>query len=333
MKKLLSSMVNGVDKFVARNYVYVFNEKNSLSTFLFHGLFRDVSEIGLNYIHPQQMITTDIFRQFIEYYLKHDYLFISPDDILRGLKTDKKYVLITFDDGYFSNHLSLPILNEYKVPATYFISANHIIRNKSFWWDVVYRERIKRNSSVEQIINESRQLKLKKNQEIEQYIIENFGEKALNPICDIDRPFTPSELLTFSKDPLVFIGNHTANHAILTNYSNSEIRSEIAIAQDEIFNLTGINPNFISYPNGNFSQEILTVSKEMGFKLGITINPGKNYLPISFEGNNPLILNRFTLWGNKDIEKQCNTFRNDIHLRNLLIKITTGKTPEKINSY
>jgi peptidoglycan/xylan/chitin deacetylase (PgdA/CDA1 family) len=279
------------------------------------------------------MITTDIFRQFIEYYLKHDYLFISPDDIMKGLRTDKKYVLITFDDGYFSNQLSLPILNEYKVPATYFISANHIVSNKNFWWDVVYRERMKRNSSAEQIFNESRELKLKKNQEIEQYIIDNFGEKALHPISDIDRPFTPAELLAFSRDPLVSFGNHTTNHAILTNYSYSEIKSEISVAQDEIFKLTGVNPVTISYPNGNFSQEVISVAKEMGFKLGITINPGKNYLPISFEGNNPFILNRFTLWGNKNIEKQCNSFRNDIHLRNFLLKIATGKEPEKINSY
>lgn len=333
MKKLLISAINSIDKFVAENYVHIFNEKNSLATFLFHGLFNDKAEIGLNHVHPQQRITADIFRQFIEYFLKHDYLFISPDDIVNGLKTDKKYVLITFDDGYYSNKLSLEILKEYKVPATFFISSNHIAENKCFWWDVVYRERIRRNSSVEQIIEESAILKRKKNDEIEQYIFVNFGKKALEPISDIDRPFAPSELLSFAKEPFVFLGNHTANHAILTNYTYSEIKDEISVAQDAILKLTGINPIMISYPNGNYSEQVLNISKEMGFKLGITINQNKNYLPISFEGIDPFLLNRFTLWGNKDIKKQCNSFRNDLHLRSSLLKLLKGKQIEKSMSY
>ncbi|MEJ7665168.1 MAG: polysaccharide deacetylase family protein [Hymenobacter sp.] len=64
---------------------------------------------------------------------------MSPADVLRGLDPAGKYALITFDDGYFNNHLALPVLRRYGVPATFFISSHHVLSGQAFWWDVVYR--------------------------------------------------------------------------------------------------------------------------------------------------------------------------------------------------
>jgi peptidoglycan/xylan/chitin deacetylase (PgdA/CDA1 family) len=325
MKKSLISIIGAVDKLISDNYCHFIKEKNALITFLFHGLFNDKSEINLNCVDPQQGITTNMFRRFIEYYLRNGYIFISPHDILNGLEIDKKYVLITFDDGYYNNHLALSILQEYQVPAIFFISSNHILHNKSFWWDVIYRERVKENISVEQIRKEQVKLKQKKNDEIEQYLVDSFGGNALTPICDVDRPFTPSELKDLSKDPLVFLGNHTGNHAILTNHSHSEIKLEIDCSQNFIFNLTGVKPIMIAYPNGNFSEEVLNTSQEAGLKLGITVKAKKNLLPLNLTGVHPFLLNRFTLQGNKNIEQQCSAFRSDIQLLNLVRKLIKRK--------
>lgn len=318
MYDISTSIINTVDELVSQTYISLFKERPALLTFLFHGLFNDRKEIALNLVHPQQEVTTDIFRQFIEYYLEHNYLFISPQDIVNGLRPNRNYVLITFDDGYYSNHLALPVLKEYQVPATFFISTNHIIENKCFWWDIIYRERLGRGTPAEKVNNEIMMLKQKKNDEIEQYITATFGRQALEPVGDIDRPFTPSELNAFSKESLVVLGNHTHNHAILTNYSSSEIRSEILAAQETLFNLTGIQPVMISYPNGNYSDEVLAISQEIGFKLGITVNQRKNHLPIELQGVGRLLLNRYVVWGNRDIRQQCARFRSDIQLKSTL---------------
>ena len=165
MKQNLISIVNSIDKLISNNYCRFLNDKSALLTFLFHGLFNDEHEIYLNLVDPQQGITVDMFRRFIEYYLNNGFIFVSPDDILNGLANDKKYVLITFDDGYYNNHLAISILKEYQVPAIFFISSNHVALNKSFWWDVIYRERIKENTPLGQIRKEQVRLKQKKNDE------------------------------------------------------------------------------------------------------------------------------------------------------------------------
>lgn len=314
MKKNIISLVKLPDLLISKVYLKLFQEKDSLSTFLFHGLFRSKEERSLNLVDPQTWITVEQFRQFVNYYLDHGYTFVSPDDVAHGLKENNKYILITFDDGYFNNRYALPILQEYDVPAVFFISTNHVIHNKCFWWDVIYRERKKEGKSTEEIVNEQYLLKTKTHEEIEQHILDSFGKVALQPRGDIDRPFSPSELNEFSKEKHVFLGNHTCDHAILTKYTSNEIKSQILDAQNAIHDITGITPITISYPNGNYSDEVIKISKESGMKLGITVDYRKNNLPIDCQVNNCMCLGRFDLSSGNNIIKQCELFRSDILL-------------------
>ena len=317
MKKNIIYAINIADQIVSPVFLKFFNEKKSLIVLLFHSLFRDGEEISLNVIDPQQRITIKQFRQVIEYFLNHDYTFISPNDILDGLDNGKKYALITFDDGYFNNQRALPILKDYGIPALFFISTNYVKYNKCFWWDVIYRERIKQGMSVEDVRWEQQQLrKLKTNEEIEKYIKDTFGKKAFEPVGDIDRPFTLRELENFSKEKYVFLGNHTGDHASLTNYSSNGIKSQILDAQNTLYDITGIKPIAISYPYGktSVSNEVIRISKEIGLKLIFTGSFNKNYLPLNFQSDGTMHLFRVSLQGNNRLINQCEVFRSDITL-------------------
>ncbi len=318
MKELLSSIINALDGIVSQAYTSLFDEKNALIAVMFHGLVGSKRDLEQNLIDPQLVIPTGVFRQFIEYFLEHHYVFVSPEEIENGLESDKKYLFITFDDGYFNNYYAVPILKEYQVPATFFISTSHITENKCFWWDVVFRERIKRNATIEQIDHECETLKQKKNDAIEKYIMDVFGEEALCPRCDIDRPFTPSELRAFSREPGVSLGNHTNHHAILTNCSDSEIRNELVYCQDAIHSYTGVAPIIVAYPNGRYSDRVLTISNQVGFKLGVTVHGCKNHLPIRSQGFDSLLLNRYMLLGYRNFRMQCASLRSDVRLKNIL---------------
>ena len=130
MKKNITTLAKLPDIILSQIYLRLRQEKNSLITFVFHGLFQNEKEIKLNLVNPQTWITVNQFRQSIEYYLNHDYIFVSPDDVLNGLNKNKKYIMITFDDGYYNNKNALPILKKYKIPALFFPSTNHIKNNK-----------------------------------------------------------------------------------------------------------------------------------------------------------------------------------------------------------
>lgn len=311
MNNSLLTLIKLPDLVLAHVYLRLFHEKNALLIFTFHVIFKNDNERSLNLVDPRIGITVDQFDQFSRYFLKHDYSFITPHDVIKGLNSNKKYVMVTFDDGYFNNIHVLPVLKKYKIPAVFFISTNNIIQNKCFWGDVLYRQRIKTGFSFREIINEGDQLRAKKNQEIEQYLIARFGEGAFHPISDIDRPFTPMELKAFSREKYVCIGNHTSDHAILTYYSLDEIKSQIRDAQDYIHDITGLSPIIISYPDGKYSDEVIKVSKEIGFQLGVTGDFKKNYLPINGEKNNYMQLGRLDMGRSNEILQLYPIFRSD----------------------
>lgn len=308
-----------LDKSCAENYVRLWGErKGCLSTFLFHGLFRDKTEYRKDFLDIQQGVTVNHFETFIEYFLGQQYSFVRQDDILKGLDPQKKHALITFDDGYYNNIYAIDILKKFQVPAIFFISTSHILEQKAFWWDVVSRERWKQGIGRGKIAQEQNFLKTKKNHEIEDYIIDQFGSKALKPICDVDRPLTIAELRNLSRQPFVEIGNHTSHHAILPNYSYDAARDEMLEAQNHLQEETGIKPIAVSYPNGSFSDGTIAAAKEAGFKIGLTTLEGKNYLPLNFQNDDVFCLKRFTLWGDNRFAGECDRARSDFQLKSFL---------------
>lgn len=314
----IKGLVRATDCLFARAYLGLFHERSDLLVFLFHSLFRDEREIALNQVDPLQRTTVSQFRKFVEYYLKNDYYFICPDDLMNGLRPDGKYAMITFDDGYYNNTLALPVLQRYQIPAVFFISTDHVREDKCFWWDVLYRERLTQGATPAQIYREVLSLKSQTTEWIEAELKVRFGADAFQPRGDIDRPFTPAELREFALLPHVHLGNHTANHAILTNYPPDEIRSQILRAQEALTAMAGVRPNTIAYPNGAQSGQIERICGELGLKVGFTVRSAKNALPIARHSSAFLRLGRFALYGEIPIEAQCRMYRSDLLLYGLL---------------
>ncbi|MEO6705866.1 MAG: polysaccharide deacetylase family protein [Ginsengibacter sp.] len=269
------------------------NEKNKLLIFYFHGIYESEAQKKLNHVDPQNNLTVSQFIEVIEYFLHHKYHFIKPEDLSEDLPDDKAYIMLTFDDGYFNNTLAIEILNRYKIPATFFITTKNVLENTSYWWDVIYKYRLKEGNSLEKIREEQVYLKSFKHPFIKSYISQNFGDKSHEPWSDIDRPLNTKELKEISLNPFVTIGNHTCNHSILTNYTRQEIKEELSQSNKTLFEITGIEPLTVAFPNGNFNNQVLEVTNELGFQFAFTIINKLNTLPAMAINIKLVCLNRF----------------------------------------
>ncbi len=237
----------------------------------FHFCFTAYSTIqwtGFEAGEPQQGITVEMFECFVEYFHRHCYTFVSPNEVAHGLDSNGKYVLVTFDDGYFSNTKALPVLERHGIPAALFVSTDHVLQGKAFWWDVVERESLKRRMPQSHVNQVHESLKRLRTADAEAFVQAEFGPRALRPVGDRDRPFTLPELREIAKHPLISLGNHTSNHDVLTNYSAAEIRAQIESAQEIIGSIVGKAPNFIAYPNGEISDVVLEAARSAGCSLG-----------------------------------------------------------------
>jgi peptidoglycan/xylan/chitin deacetylase (PgdA/CDA1 family) len=312
------NLVRLTDSMIASAYLPVFGERNSLMCFMFHSLFRDESEIEQKVVDPLQRTTVGQLRQFVEYYVQHGYQFVTPTDLLNGLDKRGKYAMMTFDDGYYNNHLAVPILEKFRVPGIFFIATDFVKQNRCFWWDVLYRERAAQGKSDAQIRDEATAMKSMTTDAIEAQIEMQFGANAFTPRGDIDRPFSPGELKEFAQCRYVHIGNHTAHHAILTNYSPQEVRRQLETAQEALVEMTGTRPISIAYPNGAHNDKVVAASREIGLKIGFTIRPHKCRLPLDHQSPNLLRLGRFCPHGGAPMPTQCRTYRSDVLVYGLL---------------
>lgn len=310
----LQTIIRTTDAAVAGAYLSVFRERDALLPFLFHSLFADEEQMRLDLIDPLDRTTVARFREFVAYYARNGYRFVGPEDVLKGLPHRGKFALITFDDGYFNNTLALPVLEEFNAPALFFISTEHVRLGKCFWWDVLHRERIARGATPAALEAERRILKRLTTEEIEAKLVAEFGADALKPRGDIDRPFTAGELREFARHPCVRLGNHTANHAILTNYPDEQVRDQVRGAQEWLGDEVGVTPTAIAYPNGGSNDAVVRACREVGLKLGFTVRPRKSPLPLDGRADGLLRLGRFTPHAESGMDAQCRTYRSDLQL-------------------
>lgn len=259
---------------------------------LFHALFRDRREVHRGVCDPQQGITAAFFAEFVEALLAHGVAIGELEQALER-RPRRPTVVLTFDDGYYNNVAALPVLQAFGVPATFFISTNHVAEGRAFWWDALYRHAARQGASPRRIRRQAAALKRLRAEEIEARIIEWFGPGALRPETDGDRPFSPAELVDFARDPQVFLGNHTADHAILVNYEPEGMRAQIEGAQRFLAQVGGRAPRSIAWPNGDWDPRVAAAGRAAGLAWGLTVRGGLNRPA----GEDAMGLRRVTVWG------------------------------------
>jgi peptidoglycan/xylan/chitin deacetylase (PgdA/CDA1 family) len=314
-----ASLVRRIDRLVAPATLALRRERPALVSLLFHTLFRDAAEMQLGHVDPNQRTTVQFFDDFVARLVAAGYRFVTPAEVGAGLERGGRYALLTFDDGYFNNTLALPILRRHGVPAVFFISTGHVRAARCFWWDVLYRERRARGHVGARATGaEVARLKRMKAADVEAALAGEFGDAAFRPRGDVDRPMTPAELRAFAREPLVHLGNHTRDHAILTNYPAGEARAQVAAAQDDLEEMAGVRPSAVAYPNGDYSDDVVRACRDAGLTLGLTINPRKAPLPVDPSGPCAMRLPRFTPEGSASARAEALACRSDVQVYDAL---------------
>ena len=297
-------------------------EGGSLVSVLFHSLYPDHSQPLDSTLALDQNVTVEDFRAFVGHMLQLGYTPVSPAEVDAGLARGGNHLMISFDDGYFNNTLALPVLEQFRVPATFFISCSHMLQGKAYWWDVLSRELAQRGASRRAQKNEIEKMKSRTHDDIEACLRMRFGDAALRPRSDLDRPFAPGELRDFARSPWVHLGNHTCDHAILTNCCAQEVARQVQGCQDALRRLAGYAPIAIAYPNGNYSQTVVDVSLAAGLRVGLTVLPRRDALPLTAAGR--MTLGRFSFEGGEDARAQCRKFDAAFVPSNVLKKLRSS---------
>lgn len=223
---------------------------------------------------------------------------LSLQEALAALASGKlppRAVCITFDDGYRSLHdLALPVLREFRLPATVFVTTGYI-GSGNMW-----NERI--IDSVRRLPNGPLELgrfglppMTLAGREQRRHLLQDLTQRAKYLPPDERMALTEAleqlaggpaaESLMLTPDMIralaagrVEIGAHTVSHPILSRVDDATARFEIEQCKHDLEAITGSRVRYFAYPNGkpglDFDQRHAAMAKAAGYDAAFSTAAG-----------------------------------------------------------
>lgn len=277
--------------------------RDQIAVLTFHGLRRGDSNIGdlldLSLHEPVHR-----FRQMCEHLATH-YEVVRAEEAVslacgrQRRPPAKPQAILTFDDGYASNlHFALPILREFRLPATVFVST-HFIDGEWLWFqkldaaltqsrgsrltlsigdtffDLPLATPMQRRLALAELLAELKRLPWAElNRQVER-IVEMLGFQPHQARPQPLQSLTWEELKTIDAEGLLEIGGHTHRHPILSRCTPNELEEEIHTCARKLHDALGHPVRWFAYPNGGPSDfDACTCEpllKEAGFEAAFSM--------------------------------------------------------------
>lgn len=222
-------------------------QRNKVSILLFHDLSKEIAEQTFSYLSRHYNIID--LNDFIEACEKKDQSKIPP-----------KALIITFDDGHIRNYELLPVIKKLNIPVTIFLCSSIINTNRHYWFK--YKDMPVPAAGLKRLANKER-LKI-------------LSEVGFSQDQDFDYPHALNKVQVEEMKPFVNLQSHTRFHPCLPTCNDAEARDEIFQSKECLTYGYGLNINAIAYPNGDYSDRDIRLTKEAGYKCGITVDFGFN---------------------------------------------------------
>lgn len=248
----------------------------------YHGVAQKVND---ERIETESISAADFERQ-LKYITRH-FNPISADEFCDRFANQTWHgseILMTFDDGY-KNMLStgLPLLEKYKVPFALFLTTDIIANDELFPTTINRLVNLassygKTLGNAKIIADEtSRLLKTEPIAEVDRMCAELLSKisgeefQTLRAKYSSINPMNWDEALEISKSPLCTIGSHCATHICChAKQAANEVRRQFLQSKNEIESHLGIQCKYLSYPNGNYTPQVMAIAKECGYDMAFT---------------------------------------------------------------
>lgn len=228
-------------------------------------------ETGKLFSNENMKVSPEFLKNFIlEKRKTHE--FISLDDFytLANAKSQilKKFIILTFDDGYLDNfEFAFPIFEELNVPFTVYVTTCFPDRTAFLWWyileDIILKHSTVKLSTgevftcvsntekeesflnIRKIILNLNQMNLRSEFDILFSSYEYIAEKYNERLC-----LSWDNIIQMSKSKCCTIGAHTENHKVMKLISENEMQREIFNGKLYLENKIGIQVSHFAFPFG-----------------------------------------------------------------------------------
>jgi len=209
------------------------------------------------------------FKRCIQWLKKNGYFFISADQLIQYIQNQQEFpkgaVWLSIDDGWKDNiNNIIPVINEYKIPTTFFIAIDPVENQGIFWWTFFEKCKDQLPNYFKSNSLDLKNIKEKDRKKIIQDLKKRCKKRVTREVMEI------TEVKLLAQNPLVTIGSHTVHHALTVNCTDNELEFEIKKSKEKLREWTKKEVKYFSYPNGRFDGRERKILKESGYKLAAT---------------------------------------------------------------
>lgn len=254
---------------------------------MYHGVCSGKSTINGRHLQLVQ------FEKQLRYF-KRNFDVVSLSELcemkLSGRNPERHTVALTFDDGYLNNlKNALPLLNDYQIPATFFVSGAALAQrdyiqptdyldliNKSIKGTIgiggeSFRKgrfhllpTSKKWPNVYEYLNTFSLVRWK---EVMRKLRSTFPPEAVTKGVDdqLYKTMNAEDLIQVHRSPGVSVGSHGHLHVNYSRLSPDEVVRELAASADG-FARIGIPVNALAFPYGQFDDRVISICQRQGYR-------------------------------------------------------------------
>ncbi|GAB4334146.1 MAG: polysaccharide deacetylase family protein [Calditrichia bacterium] len=275
--------------------------RHSVVVLTYHGVVPEIPAGAFEFEY-RNFVTTRQFRQQLQFLTKN-YQIIHPDELANFQSGFKPGFLITFDDGFYNNlKYAAPLLQEFKVPACFFITTGLVGTSDMLWTEKVtfwlantpekeislpelfpeklpVKTRAQREEASQKIRMRLKALPLVRREQMMALLERQIGgidKSRISHWNDRYRFLDWDEVAKFSEYGQV-VGSHTHTHPILSSLDEAHSWQELEISKRLIEENSNKDCCYFAYPNGtkgDFNETHIEQLRKLEYKLAFTQEPG-----------------------------------------------------------
>lgn len=257
-------------------------------------------------------LTRNTFEEHLKFYNRYFHP-VQLDDYYKGNFSNEKFnICITFDDGYENNYkYALPLLEKYKTPATFFITAAREAGYDILWNDflgivtrygpaqlsykgepfrkVRYKGYVSTTDNT-RLVDRIRGGEFGCKVEMMQLLSGLYDFRNNHQEEDFWRLMTDEQISEMATSGWVTIGTHGYYHNDLVKSRTPGASWEMAESRRYLQTLTGKPVNAIAFPYGAYDRQTVSAAKACGYS---------QLLPLDFffgeDHSDPTLRERFVV--------------------------------------
>jgi peptidoglycan/xylan/chitin deacetylase (PgdA/CDA1 family) len=219
----------------------------------------------------------------LQFYKKY-FNIVSLDDYYdQQFSKDKFTICLTFDDGFANNYkYVLPLLEQYEVPATFFITGIREAGYDILWNDVLaiaYQYGPSKIKSGKEEYSKGRDGKYRSSSngkllaevlrssgfEQKAEMIELLGSYKERADDDYWLQLTEQEIKILSASKWVTIGSHGYYHNDLSKIETGKAKEEMIRSKQFLEKITGKEIKSLAFPYGYYTKDLVKEAKQVGY--------------------------------------------------------------------